>query len=349
VASPNPAAKGAHVPLVRSFWLSTKAGKKTWVEPVVDQSTMTYRFEVRTGNGEPRAGTVNRNGGVCLLTGSPMPLEYVRTEGKAGRLGVRLMSIVADAPRGRTYLPPNEEHERVATNAEPRDVPETDLPEQALGFRVQNYGMTKHRQLFTARQLLALTVFSDLVGEARARIGEDSEKAGLSEGHAKSYADGVATYLGLSSSRNADYWSTLTTWEPSGELVGHVFTKQTLSMVWDYPEANPVGDASGNWLGAVGWTCKVCERLGAFGHLEGEVQQRDAQSIAPVDGGFVFSTDPPYYDNVPYADLADCFYVWLRRSLQQIYPSLLGTVLVPKAEELVAECSASRFPGRELS
>jgi putative DNA methylase len=146
VASPNPAARGAHVPLVRSFWLSTKTGKKAWVEPLVDQATMTYKFAVRTGDGEPRPGTVSRNGGMCLLTDSPMPLRHIRAEGKAGRLGARLMAIVAEGPRGRIYLPPDEEHERITQSVQPpENVPDTDLPEEALGFRVQNYGMTKHR------------------------------------------------------------------------------------------------------------------------------------------------------------------------------------------------------------
>jgi hypothetical protein len=170
VASPNPAAKGAHVPLVKSFWLSTKPGKKAWVEPVVDQNSMTYRFEVRTGNGEPRNGTVSRNGGICLLTNSPMPLDYIRAEGKAGRMGARLMAIVADGKGGRIYLPPTDEHERIALSASSEDAPETDLPAQALGFRVQNYGMTKHRHLFTNRQLVALTTLCGLISEARTAI-----------------------------------------------------------------------------------------------------------------------------------------------------------------------------------
>ena len=174
VASPNPAAKGAHVPLARSFWLATRSGKKAWVEPIVDQSTMTYRFQVRTGDGEPRSGTVNRNGGVCLLTGSPMPLEYIRTEGKAARMRTRLMAMVVESSGGRIYVAPDEEHERIAQGADARSVPDTELPEQALGFRIQNYGMTKHWHLFTNRQLVMLTTFSDLVQETRSQITQDS-------------------------------------------------------------------------------------------------------------------------------------------------------------------------------
>jgi putative DNA methylase len=327
VASPNPAAKGAHVPLVRSFWLSTKADKKVRVEPIVDQATMTYHFEVRTGNGEPHAGTVSRNGGLCLLTGSPMPLEYVRAEGKAGRIGARLMAIVAEGSSGRIYLPPVNEHERVARSAEPHDVPDTDLPEQALGFRVQNYGMTKHRHLFTNRQLVALTTFCDLVGEARAKAFADS-------GGDHKYADAVATYLGLGVGRLSDICNALCSWETSKTQVRHLFTRQAISMLWDFGENNIFGEAAGDFGVSLGNLCRAVSNVPSYG--VGLVQQLNAEVLLN-DEPRLFSTDPPYYDNVPYADLSDFFYVWLRRCLQPFYPQLLGTLLVPKAEELIAE------------
>ena len=336
VASPNPAAKGAHVPLVRSFWLSTKAGKKAWVEPVVDQSAMTYRFEVRTGNGEPRAGTVSRNGGVCLLTGSPMPLEYVRAEGKAGRLGAMLMAIVVEGAGGRIFLPPNEEHERIAQTAEPRDVPDTNLPEQALGFRVQNYGMTKHRHLFTNRQLVALTTFCDLVGEARAKVVRDAGSAGIPAGESQAYAFAVGTYLALSVGKLADNGSALCSWHSGAQhlKIRATFGRQAISMVWDFAEGNAFSDSTGNFYKQVGLATKVVE-LSLPASVQGTAKQLDASQLDQKSK--VFSTDPPYYDNVPYADLSDFFYVWLRRCLQSVYPDLLGTVLVPKAEELIAE------------
>jgi putative DNA methylase len=168
VTSPNPAWNGP-MPLVRSFALSTKKGKETWAQPIVDREHKRIRFEIRTGTGCPE-GTVGRTGAVCLATGTPVPLAHIRQEGKAGRMGAQLMAIVAESSRGRIYLPPDEEHERIAHSAAtPDDVPDTDLPEQALGFRVQGYGMTKHRHLFTDRQLTALCTFSDLVSEARGR------------------------------------------------------------------------------------------------------------------------------------------------------------------------------------
>jgi len=335
VASPNPATKGAHVPLVRSFWLSNKAGKKAWIEPIVDQSAMTYRFEIRTGNDEPRGGTVSRNGGVCLLTGSPMPLEYIRAEGKAGRLGARLLAIVADGRGGRIYFPPNEEHERAAQSAQPKDAPDTDLPKQALGFRVQNYGMTKHRDLFTKRQLVALTTFCDLVKEARAKILKDSNGD-------QATADAVATYLGFAVSKLSDTCNSLVSWKPSMTQVIHLFTRQAIAFVWDFAEPNVFSDSAGDFGITLGNVLRIFENLPT--DREGDVQQLNAEALLN-DRPSVFSTDPPYYDNVPYADLSDFFYVWLRRCLQPVYPQLLGTLLVPKAEELIAE--PFRHGGRE--
>ena len=327
VASPNPAAKGAHVPLVRSLWLSTKAGKKEWVEPVVDQSAMTYRFQVRTGSGEPHAGTVSRNGGLCLLTNSPMPLEYIRAEGKAGRLRARLMAIVAEGRNGRIYLPPEEEHEQIAHSAEPHDVPDTDLPEQALGFRVQNYGMTKHRHLFTDRQLVALTTFCDLVGEAFTKVNLDS-------GRNEDYAKGVATYLGLTVSRLANTNCKLAIWSQSRNKSVNAFSRQTMSMIWDYPEVNPLAGAAGD-LGETTASMSKCV-AGLPGGYPGKVFQLDARAISEKDPALI-CTDPPYYDNVPYADSSDFFYIWQRESIGRFHPSICETVLVPKSQELIAE------------
>jgi putative DNA methylase len=329
VASPNPAAKGAHVPLVRSFWLSTKAGKKAWVEPVVDHSTMTYRFRVQECDGKAPVGTVGRNGGVCLLTGSPIPLEYVRNEGQAQRLGVRLMAIIAEGVGRRIYFAPTDEDEQLPERAVPKDVPETEMPEAALGFRVQNYGMKKHSDLFTRRQLLALTTFSDLVGDARAKVIDDGDRD-------TAYADAVATYLGLLVSKSADYWSNLCIWrsDPKNLGIGHVFSRHAVSMIWDFAEGNPLSASSGSWASSQRWTELVLK--GCFATHVGHVSQRSASDVAPGVPP-MYSTDPPYYDNVPYADLSDFFYIWQRRCLRSVYPKLLGTVLVPKAEELVAD------------
>ncbi|HVS50845.1 MAG TPA: DUF1156 domain-containing protein [Opitutaceae bacterium] len=327
VVSPNPAAKGTHVPLVRSFWLSTKANNKAWVEPVVDPSTMTYRFEIRTGMGQPRDGTISRNGGVCILSGSPMSLDYIRAEGKAGRIGARLMAIVAETNRNRIYIAPSDEQERIAFCAHPKQTPETDLPIAALGFRVQNYGMTKHRHLFTQRQLVALTTFCDLVGESRIKILKDS--GGDSE-----YANAVTTYLGLGVGRLTDINNALCRWETSKTQVRNLFARQAISMLWDFAENNLFAEAAGDFGISLGNLCRAVENVPCHGSAF--VRQLNAEDV-PTAASFVFSTDPPYYDNVPYADLSDFFYVWLRRCLGPIYPDLLGTVLVPKSEELIAD------------
>ena len=329
VASPNPAAKGAHVPLVRSFWLSTKTGKKAWVEPVVNQSTMTYRFEVRTGNGEPRAGTVSRNGGVCLLTGTPMPLAYIRTEGKAGRMGARLMGVVAEGPRGRIYLSPSKEHEDIPKSAQiPERIPDAEMVPNSRYMTPTGYGMTKHCQLFTKRQLVALTTFCNLVEEVKATV------LALPNGN-ETYADAVATYLAFAVSKGANYWSSICKWHQGAEKMVSTYGLPVLPMAWDYTEANPFSDSSGNWSLGVEQAAKSVAAAPASG--VGHVFQADSRQPKNPKIPWMVSTDPPYYDNVPYADLSDLFYIWLRRTLQNAYPELLSTVLVPKSTELVAD------------
>jgi putative DNA methylase len=350
VASPNPACGGAHVPLVRSFWLSSKTGKQAWVEPVVDRASNTYRFEVRTGIGRPQEGTVNRHGGTCLLSGVPMPFEYIRSEGQAGGIGARLMAIVAEGPSGRVYIAPIREHEVVAKAASPAWKPEADLEGKAA-VNVPLYGLTRQCDLFIPRQLVALTTFSNLVMEARAKVLEDALRAGMAEDGkgledggdaAKPYADAVAVYLAFAVDRAVDAWSSLASWRTSAEATRGTFARQALPMVWDYAEANPFSGSCGNWADAsVEWIAQVVEELPCS--AEGTAKQFDAtQSVNGITSP-VISTDPPYYDNIAYADLSDFFYVWLRRSLGKVLPSLFSTVLVPKAQELVA--TPYRFGG----
>ncbi|KAB8333558.1 DUF1156 domain-containing protein [Scytonema tolypothrichoides VB-61278] len=252
-----------------------------------------------------------------------------------------MLAIVAEGKRGRIYLSPSEEHERVATSAEPAWMPETELPEQALGFRVQNYGLTRHADLFTPRQLVALTTFSDLVAESRERVRRDAEAVDV--GRVDEYADAVATYLALAIDRLAMTVNSLVRWNPVGEKAQHAFGRQTLSMIWDFADPNLFGSATGSSSAAIDLAADPLSFLGIG--LAGTVIQRDAVSI--VASNVVVSTDPPYYDNVPYADLSDFFYVWLRAALKRVYPDLMGTLLVPKAAELVAE--PFRHGGREAA
>jgi putative DNA methylase len=342
VASPNPACRAAHVPLVRSFWLSTKKGKEAYVRPALDRAKSSYRFEVYVsrpgGDFNPSKGTVGRTGGVCLLSGTPISLDYIRTQGRAGRIAARLMAIVLEGQNRRVYLAPTGDQEDIPRGVvPPAGSPETELPEEALGFRVQNYGMTKHKHLFTNRQLTALTTFTDLVDEARARILSDSRNDAR-------YADAITSYLGLVLSKCADYWSNLCIWrsDPKNLGIGHVFSRNAVSMIWDFAEGNPFSNSSGSWGSSQRWTELVLRDC--YGKGSAEISQLAAIKVPCVIPS-VCSTDPPYYDNVPYADLSDFFYVWLRSCLRTIYPELLGTVLVPKADELVAD--AFRHGGKD--
>ena len=337
VKCPNPAC-GARMPLVKSFWLSKKKGKKTWVEPIVDRVNKRVQFEVKSGDGIPREGIVDRRGARCIVCNEVAPLAHVRTEGKAGRMDAQLMAIVAAGNRGRVYLAPSDEHVAIAAKAVPHGVPETDLPEKALGFRVQLYGMTQHQDLFTQRQLTALTVFSDLVSETRERVEVDAIKASC--GEARAYADAVATYLAFAGSKLGDRNSTLASWDVGSVSLRSTFARQALSMVWDYCETNPF-ESMGGFDGAIGW---ITKSLVLFPTKPiGITHQLDAaEKIVNLNQAMI-STDPPYYDNIGYADLSDFFYIWLRRSLRRVYPDLFNLMLVPKAEELIA--TPYRFDG----
>jgi len=324
VICPNPAC-GAAAPLIRSFSLSTKSSKEVWARPIPEDKVV--RFEIVKENGAPETGTVSRTGATCLVCASPIPLDYVRSQGKAQRLGAQLVAIVAEGQRERVYLPASEEHVRAAAVPRPDHVPTTELPKQALGFRVQGYGLTHHSDLFTNRQLTALTTFSDLVMEARARV--------LTDGGEPAYADAVATYLGFVVDRLADYSSALCSWHVTGQKIRNTFARQALPMIWDYAEVNPFSSSSGNVQGAIDWVVEVIERVPAG--PPGRASQVDATALPSAATPVVISTDPPYYDNIGYADLADFFYVWLRRSIGGLYPDLFATVLTPKVAELVAD------------
>ena len=347
VKSPNPAFADVAVPLASTFVLSTKKGKEAYVEPVIEDGG--YRFTVKAGK-PPDAGKNGTKSGssgssfLCLMSGVPMPFEYLRSEAKAGRMGARLMAIVAEGDRSRVYLGPTGEQVKIALSAMPKDTPETDLPERALGFRVQEYGMTKWRDLFTDRQLVALTTFSDLVGEARERIRADAATAGMRDdgvplrnggADATAYAEAVGVYLGFAVSKTANRASTLCTFKGSVECPGDTFGRQALSMSWDYAEANTVSGPSGSFESMFKNTLAGLLSIGARADSNGHAQQLDAASQVASQGKIV-STDPPYYDNIGYADLSDFFYVWLRRSLHSVVPELFATLAVPKAEELVA-------------
>ena len=266
------------------------------------------RFTVKTGIGKPQDGTVNRQGAKCIACGTPVAFDYIRSEGRAKRMKSQLMAIVAEGQHGRAYLSPDEKHATTAKQAKPVGVPETDLPEQALGFRVQLYGMTKHRDLFTPRQLVALTTFSDLVQETREKVLADASSAGLpvdnvslNDGgkRANAYSDGVAIYLAIAVDRLADRCSTICSWDTGYVKVRNTFARQAISMVWDFAEANPLSESTGNFQGAINWVAEVVEVSSC--NAPGEAKQRDAATAINEVAHPLISTDPPYYDNIGYA------------------------------------------------
>ena len=329
VPCPNPAC-GATMPLVRSFWLGRKKGKEAWVKPVVEGTTV--RFEIATGRSGPDPdGTVSRTGATCLCCQAAVRLEHVRSEGRSGRLGAQLMAVVAEGDRQRVYLPPTNAQEDAALVPAPAAVPESQLPDQALGFRVQAYGMTRHRDLFTNRQLTALTTFSDLIREVRRHVEADAARAGASADMAVAYATAIGTYVAFALSKLADRNSSICTWVIERASIRNTFARQAIPMTWDFVESNVLLGGTGTFSGAVDWTVESLE--GNHPAATGYAVQRDARQ-AP--NGYVVTTDPPYYDNIGYADLSDFFYVWLRRSLDDAYPELFGTIATPKADELIA-------------
>jgi putative DNA methylase len=373
VRSPNPAFAHVDVPLASTFMLSTKAGKEAYVEPVIfgqdlqdyqDEKpgnnpvhpvnpvkTSGYRFTVKVGKpkdaGAAKLGTTagKRAAFRCLMSGVPVTYDYIREQGKAGRIGSRLLAIVAQGNRARVYLPPSDDMEAVASKACPEWKPDCEMPKKHRNFQPPVYGLNNLGDLFTPRQLEALTTFSDLVQEARERIRLDALDAGQSdegkglrdEGqNATAYAEALGVYLAFAISKLADRGSSICTWFTERDSTRNTFARQAIPMTWDYAELNTLLDGTGSFLGAIGWTAESIEGVAAgFGSSFGVSDQIDATSQS-ISLDKVVSTDPPYYDNIGYADLSDFFYVWLRRSLRPIFPDLFSTLAVPKAEELVA-------------
>lgn len=346
VKSPNPAFAEVDVPLASSFILSTRAGKEAYVEPLIENGS--YRFAVRQGKPKDAArakrGTKLSRGAnfECVMSGTPITGDYIKAEGKKHRIGARLLAVVVDGELGRTYLSPTPEHEDAALKAMPKWKPESSLPDDPRNFWTVQYGLGTYGDLFTPRQLVALTTFSDLVQEARERVFQNAVEAGLpKEGlplrdggtGALAYSEAVAVYLGFAVDKMTDTNTSLCSWQVDPPRLRATFGRQALPMVWDYAEANVFGDAAGDFGRCLGSLTEVLDKGGLEGI--GQALQADAQTLE-IRTPRIFSTDPPYYDNIGYADLSDFFYVWLRRSLREVYPELFGTVAVPKTEELVA-------------
>ncbi|MFC2043439.1 DUF1156 domain-containing protein [Chloroflexota bacterium] len=328
----NPAC-GAQMPLVKKFWVSTHDGNEAWVKPIVDINSRIVQFDIVKGTGSPPKGTITNTGAYCLVCNTPVTFNYIRDESRAGRMQHELMSIVIDTPQGREYLPPHNEHIVIANSANPSWTPETDLPEKALGFRVQAYGINKHRDLFTSRQLVALTTFADLVGQAYDQIINDSKGD-------KEYTDAIVTFLALAVDRLAQTNNTLVRWliRKSGTSKGTpAFDRQVVSMVWEFSEGNVFGKSVGSWRAAIKNVLSAFRSIPCLTKSKAIASQFDA-TVKPdfLPNPPIISTDPPYFDNIGYADLSDFYYIWLRKTLGKIYPEIFSTLLTPKQSELTA-------------
>ncbi|HSU05749.1 MAG TPA: DUF1156 domain-containing protein [Acetobacteraceae bacterium] len=353
VRSPDPAAKAAHVPLVSTFMLSTKKRQQAWIEPKIDRTAATYEFTVHGGTlpsdqaARAKQGTKTSRGASfrCLLTGSPISAEWIKREGKAGRMRYRLLALAVEGEKGRRYLASTEFHATVA-EVDRTELPELDqkLPRNPRWFAPPDYGYAHFKDLFTPRQLVALATFSDLVQEARKRVEHDAVAAGLAsdaaplndggEG-ASAYADAVATYLAFALSKLADRGSSICTWFTERDSTRPTFARQAIQMTWDFAELNMLLHGTGSFAGAVEWTAESLEGVPDQAEA-GVVRRQEAAQGWPAVHAAAINTDPPYYDNIGYADLSDFFYVWLRRTLGAVWTDLLATAVTPKDAELVA-------------
>ena len=353
VKCPNPRC-GIHTPLLSSFVLSSKKGKENYLIPEVSNQKVAFSISSTPTDkwGDPKKGLKRGMSGVfeCIACGTVTTRNYVSEEAKNKRLAAIQTAVVVDGHKGRSYLPPS-------FSPCPTDIPTVDLTGLDIEFSpnprdlwCRNFGLDTPGDLFTPRQLLGLTTFSDLVGEARAKIMADAVAAGmlddklsLNDGGmgATAYADAVATYLAFAVDRCSDYSSTICSWNAGRDLVRNTFARQAIPMTWDFAEVNPLSDSSGNFNGATEWVSKVVEYSSC--NAKGYVKQIDATTSDLYGNSIVVSTDPPYYDNIGYADLSDFFYVWIKRSIGSIYPNLFNTLVVPKAQELVA--TPHRFGG----
>lgn len=344
VPSPDPAFAGVEVPIASNFLLSSKAGKEAWIEPLVDKQakTISYRIRHEGTKAELEAAKEGTKAGrganfICLLSGNAITPDYVKKCGSKGELGYQLLGIIAVNQSARLYLGPTSEQKDAAqcdSELNPKTLP---LPRHSQYVGVLGYGLNDFSELHTRRQFIALETFSGLIADVRQKVIEDigfSEHS-CEQNKAISYANAIATYLACCVSRAADHWNTSATWEHGGGFVAHMFTRQAIPMVWDHAEGNPFSDGTGGWLKTcLDWVVRVLDKL--VPSADGSVVQSDAQN-APIPQHAVISTDPPYYDNVPYADISDFFYIWLKNSIGQIYKQEFATLSVPKSEELVAD------------
>ena len=345
VESPDPTWK-AHVPLVTSWYLSKRKGKPpVWIEPVIDRDSKVVRYEIRTGGTPIHDRTVVRGNGVCIATGAAISGDYIKDKSRRGEMGYSLMAVVAEGSRGRVFLPRPRRPLPPRAPASATWRPTGRNPERLTGGTVFVYGLDEWWKLFTERQLLAMTTFSDLLSEVRnhvetaalvAKVPDDPTRLRDGGSGARAYADAVVTYLAFAIDKLADLGNSLVGWEPIAQCPRHLFGRQSIPMVWDFAEANPFSTSSGSFETCLDGTLKGLTGLGPTLGTEAQVVQREAVSRVKELPYAVVSTDPPYYDNISYADLSDFFFVWLRHGLSEVWPDECATLATPKAEELIA-------------
>ncbi|MCB1656850.1 MAG: DUF1156 domain-containing protein, partial [Pseudomonadales bacterium] len=335
VKNPNPAFSHILSPIVKSFWLSKDSKRGAYINVVPTNND--YECKVFTKGAPNLEQGLDRKGAICPVSGDIIPLSYIREEAMNGRLGTKLIAIIAEHKSGRIYLSPNPQLESIARVDIPENVPSAKIDQWAGCTNCVVYGMDTFDKLFSPRQSVALLTFSGLLKEVKLKIADDVKKKKFTDvgGHDNiSYADAVAVYLAFAIDKSTDYWSTMCTWHNTRETIGHTFGRQAIPMSWDFVEANPFSSSSGNWLSWIMWVEKSINTLPCVG--TGYAFQHDAALSSNLVNNVVVQSDPPYYDNVPYSNISDYFYVWLRRSLIDIYPKLFSTITVPKMEELVA-------------
>lgn len=360
IPSPDPAYSGVQVPLATSFLLSSKKGKEAWLEPIVDKIAKKVTYRVKTSGSKTEKDTASlgtsagkRQAFRCIMSNAAIPYDYIRTAGKAGQMGQTLLAIVASGKGGRFYLEPTPEQERIAKSAKPEWRPETLLPDNPRDFKTPNYGLKTFDKLYTDRQLVALNTFSDLIHEVRIQITKDAVAAGLTNSEQNlrdggtggtAYSEALSVYLAFGVSRLADISNAHCNWSRSANQAVHLFGRQAIPMVWDFAETNLFSDMAGDYRTSLNSIIKVLLRF-APAAIGTEIQH-DAQTMNYQPTALI-STDPPYYDNINYADLSDFFFGWLKKSLAPVYPDIFQMLATPKNEELVA--APYRFGGKELA
>ena len=327
IPCPNPLC-GVNMPTIKNFQLSKRRGNQHWIRPIIDHQNRSISFIVQNHNtGVPKEATVNRNGVTCIACQNTVDLEYVREQARMGNMVEQMIAIVADGDRKRIFLSPKEEHIQTVLDAKPKWYPNDKCPKQALGGGMQKYGIIYQYQLFTERQLLALTTFSDLIQEVRYLI--------IQHGGDNKYADVILTYLVLAIGKMVDSHCKHAIWKAGRDSITGMFPRPAIAMVWDFAEANPFSTQTKSWTSQIKWIARSVENLPTHTNY-GKSFQSDAATATDFNNDSIIITDPPYYDNIAYADLSDFFYTWIRPLLKNVYSDLFATISTPKMDEIIS-------------